>query len=475
MGTIAAGSTSRAMSALPRGIRVLRERVLIVEEENETRGVMRDYLEDKGYEIATAPTCSVTEQIWRTARPDIAILDYTLPDGDAVGLVPHLKAIDPSIPIIILTGYGSIDLAAEAVKLGAELFLPKPADLSSLCALIQRTLEYHRNHRQHLAEKTRNSRGTIDPFLGRSDTIRRLADLAHKTALSDTPALIEGEAGTGKGTMARWLHGNGPRASEPFVDLNCAELPEDLLESELFGGERNALGDALLSKAGLLEIAHRGTVFLDEIESVDFHVQPRLLKVVDDKQFRRLGEVCDRRVDIRLIAATRQVMAPVLLRKQFRGDLYDRMSWISLSVPPLRERVEDIPILSAHILGELTADIRTEALELGGVAVRALQGYSWPGNIRELRNVLERVVLVTGKDALADQGFRLDVQIEQYLSGIGQFRTLEEMERNYIQQVLRKERGRVQSAARKLGIPRSSLYHKLKQYKADQSGLQSVS
>jgi DNA-binding NtrC family response regulator len=339
VGTIAAGSTSRVMSALPRGIRVLRERVLIVEEENETRGVMRDYLEDKGYEIATAPTSSVTEQIWRTARPDIAILDYTLSDGDAVGLVPRLKVIDPSIPIIILTGYGSIDLAAEAVKLGAELFLPKPADLSTLCALIQRTLENHRNRRQHLAEKTRNSRGTVDPFVGKSDTIRRLAELAHKAALSDTPALIQGEAGTGKGTMARWLHCNGARASEPFVDLNCGELPGELLESELFGGERNALGDALPSKAGLLEIAHRGTVFLDDIESVDFHVQPRLLKVVDDKQFRRLGEVCDRRVDIRLIAATRQVMAPVLLRKQFRGDLYDRMSWISLSVPPLRERV----------------------------------------------------------------------------------------------------------------------------------------
>jgi DNA-binding NtrC family response regulator len=475
VGTIATSSTSRAISAAPRGIRVLRERVLIVEEEKETRGVLRDYLEDRGYEIATSPTCSVTEQIWRTARPDIAILDYTLSDGDAVELVPRLKAIDASIPIIILTGYGSIDLAAEAVKLGAELFLPKPANLSTLCALIQRTLESRRNQRRHLAEVNRSSLGARDPFLGKSDTIRRLADLAHKAALSDTPALIQGEAGTGKGTIARWLHRNGLRASEPFVDLNCGELPADLQESELFGGERNALGDALPSKAGLLEIAHRGTVFLDEIESIDFHIQPRLLKVVDDKQFRRLGEVCDRRVDIRLIAATRQVMAPVLLRKQSRGDLYDRMSWISLSVPPLRDRVEDIPVLSAHILGELTADIRTEGLELGGVAVRALQVYSWPGNIRELRNVLERVVLVTGKDALADQDFRLDVQIEQYLSGISQFRTLEEMERNYIQQVLRKERGRVQSAARKLGIPRSSLYHKLKQYKTDQSGLQPVS
>jgi len=454
---------------------MLRERILIVEEEKETRGILRDYLEDKGYEIATAATCVLTEQIWRSSRPDLAILDYSLSDGDALGLIPRLNAIDASIPIIILTGYGSIDLAAEAVKLGAELFLPKPADLSILYALIQRSLENRRNHRQQLAERTRSSRGITDPFLGKSDSIRRLADHAHKVALTDTPALIQGESGTGKGTIARWLHRNGPRAPEPLVDLNCGELSGNRLESVLFGGERKAPDDGSQSEAGLLEIAHKGTVFLDEIESVDFQIQPRLVKVVDDKQFRRLGEVYDRRVDIRLIAATQQVLAPAVLRKQFRGDLYDRISWIYLSIPPLRERVEDIPILTACILGELAADIGSGALELGGVALRALQGYSWPGNIRELRNVLERVVLVTGKDVLADQNFRFDVQIEQYLSGIGQFRTLEEMERNYIQQVLHKERGRVQSAARKLGIPRSSLYHKLKQYKTDQSGLQSVS
>ena len=472
---LTAGSASRAISAFARGSKALRPRILVVEEDKGTRGILCDYLEDKGYEIALATNCALAEQLWRTAHPDIAILDYSLSDGNALALIPRLKAIDASIPVIILTGYGSIDFAVEAVKLGAELFLPKPAELSTLHILIQRSLENQRKLRRLSAEDNGASQQETDPFLGKSDSIKRLADLAHKVALNDTPALIRGETGTGKRTLARWLHRNGPRASEPFVDLLCSERRGNLLEEDLFGRDHDALGEVLPSRVALIEIAHKGTVFLDEIGNVALHVQPKLVRVVEDKQFQRLGEVFDRRVDIRLIAATQQAVASAAFRKQFRGDLYDRISWISLSVPPLRERAEDIPILGAHILGELAADLGTGTLELSGVALRALQGYSWPGNVRELRNVLERVVLVAGKDASADQDFRFDAQIEQYLSGIGHFKTLEEMERNYIQQVLRKERGRVQLAARKLGIPRSSLYHKLKQYRMEQPGLLSVS
>ena len=467
---LAASYASRSISAFPRGTRMYRERVLIVEGEKETCGVLRNYLEEKGYEVSTAVSCAATEQIWRTRRPDIAILDHNLSDGNALELIPGLKAIDASIPIIILTGYGSIDLAVEALKLGAELFLPKPAELSTLHVLIERCLENQQNHRRQLAERIRGSRGIRDPFLGKSESIRRLADLAHEAGLSDNPILIRGEAGSGRGNLARWLHRNGPRASEPFVDVSCAELSGDLLEGELFGEEREA-SDAEESKAGLLEIAHQGTLFLDDIENLDFQIQSKLLKAVEEKQFRRIEEGRDRRVDIRLIAATQQVTTSIGLRKQFRGDLYDRISWIYLSVPPLRERVEDIPMLSTHILGELAVHPGTGNIELGGVALQALQGYSWPGNIRELRNVLERVALVGGKDGSADQDCRFDVQIEQYLSGIGQFRTLEEMERNYIQQVLHTENGRVHAAAKKLGIPRSSLYHKLKQYKTNSGTL----
>jgi len=467
----ASSFAARAISDVPVGIGVRKDKVLIVEGEKESRGVLRDYVENQGYEVATAGTCALAEQAWRATRPDVAIVDYHLPDGTALELIPRLKAIDASIPIIILTGYGSIDLAVEAVRLGAENFLPKPAELSTLHVMVQRSLENQRRHRQKLAERTAGDRGTPDPFLGKSDSIRRLADLAHRVALSDTPVLIQGETGTGKGTIARWLHQNGPRYSEPFVEMNCSGLSPDVLEFELFGDDQDEVRETPQGKTGLLEIGHKGTVLLEGIESLDFQSQSRLLKVVEQRQFHRLGEVCDRQVDVRLIATTQQVMAQ--LRKHFRGDLYYRVRWMTLSVPPLRERVEDIPMLSAHILGKWTAELGTASLQLGPVALRALQSYAWPGNIRELRNVLERVALAARNDTAEDLHF--DVRVEQYLAGIGQFRTLEEMERNYIQQVLHKERGRVQSAARKLGIPRSSLYHKLKQYKTDQSGMHPVS
>jgi DNA-binding NtrC family response regulator len=448
-----------------------KDKVLVVEDEKEVCELLRQYLEGKGYEVATAGTCTQAEQIWRAARPDLTILDYSLPDGNALGLIPRLRAADPTIPVIVLTGYGSIDLAVEAIKVGAEQFLTKPAELATLHVIIQRSLENQRNRRKQLAEKSRMGRKNPDPFLGKSDVIRKLGEMAQKVAFTESPVLIQGETGTGKGVLARWLHYHGARSSEPFVDLNCGGMSRELLETELFGHERGAVSGAAQSKTGLLEIAHKGTLFLDEVGEADTQVQPKLLKVLEEKQFRRLGDVRDRRVDVRVIAATHQAMAKLVQQKQFRGDLYLRISASPLFTPSLRERAEDIPILSQHILGSLAGDLGTSDFELTESAVRVLQGYSWPGNIRELRNVLERAVLITGSRLLTDKDLHFDVRVEQDIAGNGQFRTLDEMERHYIEQVLRKENGRVELAAKKLGIPRSSLYHKLKQYRTDRPGL----
>lgn len=476
MSMFVVSSATRSISAVPGGTGVSKDRVLIIDGEKESCGVLRNYIENKGYEVAIAGTSALAEQVWRATRPDLAILDYCLPDGNALALIPRLKAIDALIPIIVLTGYGSIDFAVQALKLGADHFLPKPAELSTLHLLVQRSLQNRRDHRQQWAGRITRDRGVPNPFLGKSDSIRRLADLAHRVALSEMPVLIQGEVGTGKQTLARWLHEKGPRASQPFLDMHCSGLSRESIETELFGDYEDDAARSLQGKAGLLEVAHKGTILLKGVENVDSQIPSKLVRVVEEKQFRRLGEVYDRRMDVRLIATSQQVIVPPMVRKQFGGDLYHRMNWIPLSVPPLRQRVEDIPILSAHILGELTAELGTGDLELGRIAMRALQGYSWPGNIRELRNVLERVALVSvGDAALSEDELPFDMQVERYLTGFGQFRTLEEMERNYIQQVLHTERGRVRSAARRLGIPRSSLYHKLKQYKTDQSGMQPAS
>lgn len=441
-----------------------KDKVLIVEDEASIRTVLRQFLESRQYEVVETATCAEAKRLWREVHPDIAILDYSLPDGNALELLTSLQGIDSSIPVIILTGYGSIELAVEAVKLGAEQFLTKPVELSALGLIIQRSLENQRNRQRQLVENTRKNRNALDPFLGKSMAIRRLAEMARKVSTSESPVLIQGETGTGKGVLARWLHQNGTRGAQPFVDLNCGGLSRDLLETELFGHERGAFTGAVQSKSGLLEIAHKGTVFLDEIGDVDLQVQPKLLKVLEEKQFRRLGDVRDRKVDIRLIAATHHDMGKLVQQRRFRDDLYFRISTIPLITPPLRERVEDVPLLVGYLLERLSHDIGTGMIEISPEAMRALQSYSWPGNIRELRNVLERAVLLSGSRLLTERDLHFDSQMEAEPLENNSGKTLDEVERQYIELVLTQEGGRVEIAAKKLGIPRSSLYYKLKQY-----------
>ncbi|MGH7823481.1 MAG: sigma 54-interacting transcriptional regulator [Candidatus Binatia bacterium] len=278
---------------------------------------------------------------------------------------------------------------------------------------------------------------------------------------------MRGETGTGKGVLAAWLHEHGPRAEEAFVDLNCAGLSRDLLENELFGHEKGAFTGANAAKLGLVEVAHRGTLFLDEIGDVDPTVQPKLLKVVEERRFRRLGEVCDRRVDIRLISATHQDLESLVRENGFRRDLYFRINTLPLFIPPLRERGEDVLLLAAVILGNIGADLGRGEMRLAPEAAEALLGYPWPGNIRELRNVLERAVLLSEGDTLRRKDLRFQAQGAGDASSDDSRLTLAELERRHIERVVREEDGHVERAARRLGIPRSTLYEKLKKLRID--------
>jgi len=439
-----------------------RRKILLVDDDPGARFAVREFLSLQGFDVDEADSFKAAVDAFSASRPEVALVDYRLPDGNALDLLPRLKAIDPTTPIVILTGHGSIDLAVQAIKEGAEQFFTKPVELPALLVVIRRLIESRKAQRRVMARTTGRAHA-VDPFLGVSPAIRELAEQARKVISTESPILIQGETGSGKGVLAQWLHENGPRADEAFVDLNCAGLSREFLETELFGHEKGAFTGAVAAKAGLFEVADRGTVFLDEIGDVDPHIQPRLLKVLEEKRFHRLGDVRMRRVDIRLIAATHQDLGHLVRSGQFRDDLFYRISTIPITVPPLRARTEDIPILAQHLLQGFAQDFGRGRVTIAGAAIAALMEYPWPGNIRELRNVLERALLLAEGDTLN----RSDLRFTSPAADPGYpdaNLTLEELERKHIQHVLNEERGRVEKAAARLGIARSSLYQKIKKF-----------
>ncbi len=440
------------------------KQILLIEDDNTVRFAVSDFLTSQGYDVEEAATCAHAEERFRATRPDAVILDYELPDGNALELLPRLLSIDRDIPILILTGHGTIDLAVCAMKAGAENFLTKPVELPTLLVVLQRLLEHQRHRRKHLASKAQPAREEVNPFVGVSPAIRELSVQAQKVQATDSPVLIRGETGTGKGVLAKWLHQRGPRGEEAWVDLNCAGLSRDFLETELFGHERGAFTGAVTSKVGLLEVAHRGTVFLDEIGDVDPQVQPKLLKVLEEKRFRRLGDVRDRQVDVRLIAATHHDLYRLVQERKFRSDLYFRINTLQLVIPALRDRNEDIPVLARVLLERLGTDLGVKGLSLTPEAITALQRYPWPGNVRELRNVLERAILLSNTTTLQPHDLHFEALVTDEAS-TGEARlTLHELEQRHIERALHEAKGRVSVAAQRLGIPRSSLYQKLKLY-----------
>ena len=440
-----------------------RNKILVVEDDDAVRRAIRDFLAGRDYEVMEVATCRGATALFESFHPDLVISEYELPDGTALDLLAKLKSQDEFVPWIVLTGHGSIELAVQAIKLGAENFFTKPVRLDALLVIVQRAIETQKLRQKQLATRAGRNLHGQDPFAGKSPVMRQLAEEAKRILPSDSSVLIQGETGSGKGVLARWLHSHGPRADEAFVDLNCVGLSRELLESELFGHEKGAFTGAVSAKQGLFEVAHRGTVFLDEIADVDLQIQPKLLKVLEEKQFRRVGDVRDRRVDVRLIAASHQSFAGLVREKKFRSDLYFRISTIPLHVPPLRERVEDIPIIAGEVLRGLATDLGRPEASLEPDVLKLLSSYSWPGNVRELRNVLERTLLLSEGNVLRRKDLRFEVPFVEAPSAPADM-TLRDLERFHIQRMLESEGWHVGRAAQKLAIPRSSLYAKIKEY-----------
>ena len=435
--------------------------VLLVEDDSAVRHGIAAYLRANGLAVDEAETCQQAMERFRAVIHDVVVADYSLPDGTSLDILPQVKKLAEATPFVILTAHGSIDLAVRAIKDGAEQFLTKPVESKALLVLVRRLLQQQRlRKRQEIVARTQP--GLLDPFVGRSLQIRQLEERARLMLDWDSPLLILGETGSGKGVLARWIHANGPRREEAFVNLNCAGLTRELFESELFGHERGAFTGAVNPKPGLLEVGHRGIVFLDEIGDMDPAIQPKLLKALEEKTFRRLGDVRDRHVDIRLVASTNLDLEEAVRSKRFRDDLYYRISTLTLRIPSLRERPDDVLVLGRSILASVCGRIGRAVPDLTPDAEEVLRRYPWPGNIRELANVLERSMILIKGDTLDAAGLGLETAMPAPPPEDGQLLTMREMERQHVERVLARTGGNVTEAAEILGIARRTLYDRMK-------------
>lgn len=443
--------------------------LLLIDDDPGVLQAVGDYFEKIGYDVYRETTAEGGVDLYARQRPDVVLLDLHLPDGDGMQVLEALRRQDAAV--ILLTGFGDIETAVRAMQLGAENFLTKPVDMTHLSAATARVLDKVRlrRHNELLRSRLAPSVGA-DDMLGVSPPMRDLARQVRLLAESgSTTVLITGESGSGKGWVARLIHHSSARRAAPFVDVNCAGLSATFLDSELFGHEKGAFTDARDRKQGLFEIADKGSIFLDEIGDLSTELQPKLLKALETKTFRRLGGTREISVDVRLIAATNHDIEAAVKSGRFREDLFYRLNVLPLHLPPLRERArEDRLALLEHFFAELRPTLPGTPEEISTEALERLLGYGWPGNIREMRNVLERALIMSrgvkrlGPEHFADLGRRVSGESSRF-----QPASLEEVERRHIERTLKRHGGNRTRAAGELGISRATLINKIKAYALD--------
>ncbi len=443
-------------------------RILIVEDEDKLRRVIQLHLESAGFDVDGASTAE--QALSLAAVADLAITDLRLPGMDGLQFIRQLQARGVQAAVIVMTAHGSVETAVEAMKLGAADFLQKPFSLDHLTTVVDKVLAIQslRIENQRLRQEL-DQRYQLDNIIGRSAAMREIFHTIERVAPTRTTVLLAGESGVGKDLIARAIHQHSPRKNKAFVKINCTALPENLMESELFGYEKGAFTGATASKPGKFEQADGGTVFLDEIGDVPGNIQVKLLRILQERQFERLGSNLTRNVDVRVVAATNVDLRAALEEGRFREDLYYRLNVVPMSIPPLRERREDIPFLAMHFVQKLSKELGAIANDISPAAMDRLIAHSWPGNVRELENTIERSLVLASGEVLQPADIRIEPPRNMHVAGAQEMpllpegETLEHWEQMMIREALRRANGNKSQAARILGLTRNALRYRLSQ------------
>jgi DNA-binding NtrC family response regulator len=454
--------------------------VLLVEDKDSLRAMLRHALEAQGHTVLEARDQPEAIQQLEQARPAVVLTDLKLPNGDGFGVLRAAKELDPELQVVVMTAYGSIQDAVTAMREGAMDFLAKPVDPDHLLLMVERAIAQRRMVTEYiLLKEEMAARRGAPRIIGEDAKLRHVLQQLHRAAATDTTVLLEGESGTGKELFARALHALSPRADNPFVAINCAAIPDNLLETELFGYEKGAFTGAAARKPGRFEMAHRGTLFLDEIGELPLALQAKILRALEERRFERVGGTQSLHVDVRVVAATNRNLKQRVAERQFREDLYFRLSVFPIQIPPLRERSKDVVILARSFVDRFCRDLNKPPIALSAAALDDLQAYPWPGNVRELQNCIERAVILCEGDAIHPRhlnlSFRPQPAVQPAASPWEQIdltgtmgeavrRVTTEVERRKLEQTLRDVAGNKVRAAETLQITYKTLLQKLKEY-----------
>ena len=440
--------------------------ILVVEDEAKMRRLLELQLGEEGFHVHSSPDAETGLQLLVREKPDLVVTDLRLPGMGGLEFLQAVKRVNAALPVVVMTAYGTVESAVEAMKVGASDYVTKPFSLAELVLVIRKELDAHR-----LREENRSLREALGRryayknIIAQSDKMQAVLALVERVAPTNSTVLVGGESGVGKDLIARGIHEHSQRASGPFVKINSTAIPENLLESELFGYEKGAFSGAASSKPGKFELADKGTLFLDEIGDVPPAIQVKLLRVLQDREFERLGGTKTHKVDVRLIAATNRDLRAALEEGTFREDLYYRLNVVAIDIPPLREHKEDIPALAKFFLERYTRESGKPITGIAPEAMKRMMEYHWPGNVRELQNIIERGVTLSAGTTLGLDDIHLDDSATRAGSsvahGLPPGMTLEQWEEEAIRVALRSANGNKSQAARALGLSRNALRYRL--------------